>query len=66
MKSRLNIHPSGCPTGDFALAGLPFLHFGGEDAMTTGKVSWAAGRPLLILGGDGVGGGGVKTTVSES
>ena len=42
------------------------MRFGGEDAMTMGKLGWAAGRPLLLLGDDGVRGGGGKTTVSES
>ena len=48
------------------MAGLHLFRFGGEDAITMGKHGWAAGRPLLLLGGDGVGGGGVKKTVSES
>ena len=47
------------------MAGLPLFRFGGEDAITMGKLGWAAGRPLLLLGGDGVGGGGVKKTAGE-
>ena len=47
------------------MAGLSLFRFGGEDAITMGKHGWAAGRPLLLLGGDGVGGGGVKKTVGE-
>ena len=47
------------------MAGLPLFRFGGEDVISMGKLGWAAGRPLLLLGGDGVGGGGVKKTVGE-